>query len=834
MSSNTTAGECYAPGAVGLPLQSSFMCLPHFFCPNSTQASQIPYYCPPTQQCMLDRLLGKACQPQGRFEPVVCYPGNYCPDQWNVHLCPKGYYCPTGSVAPIKCEPMSSCPPGSQSPTYYGGLVICLIVDMILGAIILYKKRNELLMSKGARFHQVGGKHDADTALQVTPEPTNETEMSEVKHQSASQPPSAARGPDIEQGDIKSPPTRSPPTSTPTSPTTPTKPTTPPSALLRGFNRSTNNTPLTMSFKFQNLGLRLKNGRSIIAGVNGEIRCGTLTAIMGPSGAGKTTFMSVLMGKVARTEGKLFINGREGEMSKFKKIIGYVPQEDVMLREMTVRENILHAARVKLPADWTSTEIETYADAIIEALGLSHVAHTPIGDETTRGVSGGQRKRVNIGIELAGVPLTLFLDEPTSGLDSTSALSVCENLKDISHLGVTVVSVIHQPRYEIFRSFDWLVLLVPGGQTAYMGPTEGAQGYFEDMGFQFDPTSNPADLLMDILAGHGINPKQTLTPTDLVAAWERRQSTTLPPPSPGQEDPTTYRDFHTKVPALIRQRGATWWKQVWYCHNRALIQHYRNLSSFVLEIFVGCFAGAMIGIATGGNQMFSGVYVQPYTFLSPSPVSWFIPLLGLLIGMIVSLAGAPAGVKVFSEERPIYFREVASGHNPLSYYLGKTLGALYRFTFSSLHFTAMYVLLAKPQAPFSRQFVVVFLLFYGVYGLSAIVSMVTKRGNANLVAVISCLFAAIFCGFGPNLKQARRWGVDFIWAISYNRWASEAIFSDYLRLYWGIYDIESVADSTGYTLGRFGHDMGMMVLLGAAWRVIAFLLMVFTNRDKQK
>lgn len=119
------------------------------------------------------------------------------------------------------------------------------------------------------------------------------------------------------------------------------------------------------------------------------------------------------MGKVKRTSGSLRVNNREVEMSTYKKIIGFVPQEDIMLRELSVYENILHSARVRLPPSWTHQEVRAHVDTIIHALDLDHVKHTRIGDETTRGVSGGQRKRVNIALELAGVPLALFLDEPT-------------------------------------------------------------------------------------------------------------------------------------------------------------------------------------------------------------------------------------------------------------------------------------------------------------------------------------------------------------------------------------------------------------------------------------
>lgn len=116
---------------------------------------------------------------------------------------------------------------------------------------------------------------------------------------------------------------------------------------------------------------------------------------MGPSGAGKTTFMSVLMGKVARSSGKLVINGQEDEMVRYQKVIGFVPQDDTMIRELTVRENILYSARMRLPRQgWTDAAIQRHVDAVIDVLGLSECADTLIGDVSSRGVSGGQRKRL--------------------------------------------------------------------------------------------------------------------------------------------------------------------------------------------------------------------------------------------------------------------------------------------------------------------------------------------------------------------------------------------------------------------------------------------------------
>lgn len=217
-----------------------------------------------------------------------------------------------------------------------------------------------------------------------------------------------------------------------------------------------------MIVEFKNLQLKTKEGTVILDNVSGKIVSGKLTAIMGPSGCGKTSFVNLLMGKVEKSAGEVLMNNREIKMSRFKKLVGFVPQDDIMIRELTIYENILHAARCRLPASWSNAQIEQHCNTIISSLNLSHVKHTNIGDERTRGISGGQRKRVNIGIELGSVPLALFMDEPTSGLDANTALNVCELLQKISRLGLTIISIIHQPRCEIFKKFDNLLLFIPG------------------------------------------------------------------------------------------------------------------------------------------------------------------------------------------------------------------------------------------------------------------------------------------------------------------------------------------------------------------------------------
>ncbi len=151
-------------------------------------------------------------------------------------------------------------------------------------------------------------------------------------------------------------------------------------------------------------------------------------------------------------------------IEEHKSCTGFVPQDDIVHAELTVRENLIYSGRFSLPKGTTPAEIEDYADTILAYLGLSRVADSIVGDVNRRGVSGGEKKRVNIGVELMSKPSILFLDEPTSGLDSSSALLVMGSLKKlVENQGVTVLSVIHQPRKAIFDSFDSLILLGVGG-----------------------------------------------------------------------------------------------------------------------------------------------------------------------------------------------------------------------------------------------------------------------------------------------------------------------------------------------------------------------------------
>ncbi|KJE96294.1 ATP-binding cassette transporter sub-family G member 2c [Capsaspora owczarzaki ATCC 30864] len=236
----------------------------------------------------------------------------------------------------------------------------------------------------------------------------------------------------------------------------------------------------------------------LLKNVSGVIRPGTLTALMGPSGAGKSTLLDVLAGRKTSgvIQGDLLYNNKP--MTKeLHRIIGYVEQTDTLLGALTVRELLMYTARLRLPSSTTHEQRTDRVDYVINVLGLQRCADSVIGSATIRGISGGQAKRVNIGIELITDCRVLFLDEPTTGLDSATSYEVMSAVRKIADRGRSIICTIHQPSEDVFNLFDRLLLLVKG-EVVYLGSIPNTVPYFEKLGFKFVPGSNPADYIIAV------------------------------------------------------------------------------------------------------------------------------------------------------------------------------------------------------------------------------------------------------------------------------------------------------------------------------------------------
>eukprot|EP01133_Synstelium_polycarpum_P007442 gene7442-8708_t len=201
--------------------------------------------------------------------------------------------------------------------------------------------------------------------------------------------------------------------------------------------------------------------RTLLDNVNGVVAPGALVALMGASGAGKSTLLDILANRkdTGTITGDILLNGRPRD-KYYQRYIAYVEQVDVLPAAQTVREAITFSGHLRLPSSTTKEELDTVVDSILDSLELN-ISH---------GLSAEQRKRVNIGIELASKPHILFLDEPTSGLDSVSAESIMRLVKKLTLSGCSVICTLHQPSQGIFTLFDSVLLLTQGGYTAYCGP----------------------------------------------------------------------------------------------------------------------------------------------------------------------------------------------------------------------------------------------------------------------------------------------------------------------------------------------------------------------------
>ncbi|GJP76866.1 hypothetical protein CLOP_g7316 [Closterium sp. NIES-67] len=284
--------------------------------------------------------------------------------------------------------------------------------------------------------------------------------------------------------------------------------------------------PVSLAFKGVTYTVTLGRGKAktqklILDNLTGYVKAGTFLAIMGPSGSGKTSLLNVLAGRVMRTGaptslgGQVLVNGRPRDES-FRRISAYVMQDDLMFSTLTVWETLQTAAMLRLPSSTPKAQRLQLAESIIAELGLTKARNTPIGNEMIRGVSGGERKRTNIAVEMLSNPSLVFLDEPTSGLDSFQALNVMSALSDLSKSGRTVVSTIHQPRSSIFALFENLLLLSEG-RMVFFGAASDSIDYFARRGFTCPEHFNPADYFMDIIS---VDRRDEQRETDSVARIE--------------------------------------------------------------------------------------------------------------------------------------------------------------------------------------------------------------------------------------------------------------------------------------------------------------------------
>lgn len=394
------------------------------------------------------------------------------------------------------------------------------------------------------------------------------------------------------------------------------------------YTKSTTNTSTTIAPFFLFKPCTTNPPNYILRDVSLTAYPSQILAIVGPSGAGKSTLLDILAARTSPTNGTLFLNSAPLNPSSFRKLSAYVPQHDACLPLLTVFETFAFTACLLVPK---TSDIASIVSSLLTELKLTHLANTRLA----QGLSGGERRRVSIGLSLLHDPAVLLLDEPTSGLDSSSALSVIQTLKSIAtSRHRTVILSIHQPSFKILSTID-RILLLSKGTVVHHGTLSSLQTFLVSNGFTVPPQLNALEYAMEIL--NLLNELKPITPPSL-------------PPSPtnsiaalSRNEGKNMRYKSSRVHEILTLYNRFW--KIIYRTRQLLLTN--TLEALVVGLVLGTIY-INIGFGKQGIEKRFGLFAFTLTFL---------------------LSSTTETLPIFINERPILLRETSSGVYRLSSYL---------------------------------------------------------------------------------------------------------------------------------------------------------------------
>ncbi|KAK4487504.1 hypothetical protein RD792_005852 [Penstemon davidsonii] len=594
--------------------------------------------------------------------------------------------------------------------------------------------------------------------------------------------------------------------------------------------------------------------KNLLRSVTGKIKPGHITAIMGPSGAGKTTFLSALAGKAVgcRVSGMIFINGKAVSIHSYKKIIGFVPQDDIVHGNLTVEENLWFSARCRLSADLPKPDKVLIVERVIDSLGLQAIRGSLVGTVEKRGISGGQRKRVNVGLELVIEPSLLFLDEPTSGLDSSSSQLLLRALRREALEGVNICMVVHQPSYALFQMFDDLILLAKGGLTVYHGPVKKVEKYFAGLGIHVPERVNPPDYFIDILEGMvKTSSSSGVSYTELPVRWMLYNGYPIPldmrinTAAPALLMLTMNIEQDHGLPGLVREEqsfaGEVWQDvkanveqqhdmirhnflrstdlsyrrtpspllQYKYFLGRVSKQRLREAKTQAVDYLILLIAGACLGSLTKASDTTFGFVAYTYTIIA------------------VSLLCKIAALRSFSLDKLQYWRESSSGISSLAYFVSKDTVDLFNVLIKPVVYLSMFYFFSNPRSSFACNYIVLLCLVYCVTSMAYVLVIFLEPGPSQLCSVLLPVVLTLIA------TQSNASGfVLFLGNFCYPKWALEAFVIANAERYYGVWLLTRCGELSkyGYNVHHWYLRLFMLIFTGIICRVIAFIGMLTFKR----
>ncbi|KAM0906391.1 hypothetical protein ACQ4PT_016810 [Festuca glaucescens] len=498
----------------------------------------------------------------------------------------------------------------------------------------------------------------------------------------------------------------------------------------------------------------------LLKGVSGSFKPGVLTALMGVSGAGKTTLMDVLAGRKTGgyIEGDISISGYPKKQETFARISGYCEQNDIHSPNVTVYESLVYSAWLRLPSDVESETRKMFIEQVMELVELNSLRDALIGLPGVSGLSTEQRKRLTIAVELVANPSIIFMDEPTSGLDARAAAIVMRTVRNTVDTGRTVVCTIHQPSIDIFEAFDELFLMKRGGEEIYVGPlghhSRDLIEYFEgiEQVSKIKPGYNPATWMLEVTSQAqedilGVSFAEVYKNSDL---YQRNQSAIkeISKAPAGSKDlyfPTQYSQ------SSITQCMACLWKQN--------LSYWRNPQYTVVRFFFSLVVALMFGTIfwrLGGRR-------SRQQDLFNAMGSMYAAV--LFMGISYSSSVQP----VVAVERTVFYRERAAGmYSALPYAFGQVVVELpYVLVQSVVYGVIVYAMIGfqwdVKKFCWYIYFMYFTLLYFTYYGMLA----VGLTPSYNIASIVSSFFYGVwnlFSGFVISRPTMPVWWRWYSWA----------------------------------------------------------------------
>ncbi|GKV35777.1 hypothetical protein SLEP1_g43996 [Rubroshorea leprosula] len=494
----------------------------------------------------------------------------------------------------------------------------------------------------------------------------------------------------------------------------------------------------------------------LLKGVSGAFRPGVLTALMGVSGAGKTTLMDVLAGRKTGgyIDGNITVSGYPKKQETFARISGYCEQNDIHTPYVTVYESLLYSAWLRLPSEVDAETRKMFIEEVMELVELNPLRNALVGLPGLNGLSTEQRKRLTIAVELVANPSIIFMDEPTSGLDARAAAIVMRTVRNTVDTGRTVVCTIHQPSIDIFEAFDELFLLKRGGQEIYVGPLGGHSShlikYFQGIEgvSKIKDGYNPATWMLEVTTtaqelALGIDFAEVYKKSDLYRR-NKELIKDLSTPSPGSKElyfPTKYsQSFLTQCSACLWKQRQSYWRNPPYTAVR-----------FFFTVFIALMFGTIfwdLGSKTNRSQDLLNAMGSMYVAV-------------LFLGFQNMTAVQP----VVAVERTVFYRERAAGmYSEMPYAFAQVVIEFpYVFAQALVYGVIVYAMIGFEWTAAKFFWYIFFmyftLLYFTFYGMMT----VAVSPNHHIAAIVAAAFSALwnlFTGFiipRPSIPIWWRW-----------------------------------------------------------------------------